>query len=253
MAVTLSEEGTKVNTEEQVKDANNQLIASTVETQTPADASKVSPKDKVEDLLYTQSQTDDLIHAAKSEAGRLQKEAETERDGFKAKAEQAEATIEDTQSERDKLQTDIEELTGDDPKKFDIIARDKTLRGLKRELEKGTNDLAKEVKVHEEIVTVARETNLGIAIRKVSTEYTAGDPVKLKNLCATLGITDEVKLREVADELWEKKAEVKAAPAEGDGETKEKLILDKGTNHGGGEATEQDRLDNMYPSMAKKK
>ncbi|KKK53799.1 hypothetical protein LCGC14_3091140, partial [marine sediment metagenome] len=229
------------------------------EVKTPAEASKVSPEgEKVEEKpIHTQAQTEFLVHVAKSEAGRLQKIAEDERDEFKTKAEKADGMIEDIQKERDTIKAEIEELTSDDPKKFDLVTRENQLREAQRTLKTATEELATQQKDNETIVTSAKETLLEIAIWEVATEYKSGDPVKLKNLCATLGVTDEAKLREVADKLWEKaEAKAPAKKAEGEGgekEVKEKLNLDSGDTHGGGEATEQDVLDNLYPTMAKKK
>lgn len=222
------------------------------EVKTPDEVSKVSPKEeKVEEKpTLTVTQHEALIHMATSEAGRLQKAAETERDGFKTRAEKAEALAEDIQAERDRLQTDIEGLTNDDPKKFDLVKRDKELRDAQRTLQTATDDLATEAKAHEETVKIATDTMLEIAIWDIATEYEGGDPVILKNLCATLGVTTEEKAREVAGNLWEKAEEkVPAKKGESEGEVKEKLSLDPGGSHGVGEKTEQEKLDERFPSM----
>lgn len=253
MAVTKSEEGTKTEAEEQAQ------VASSEEVRTPDGAIKVSPKEKKEKVeekpIYTQTQADELIHAARSEAGRLQKDAETERDDFKTKAGKAEALVEAIQVERDRLQADIEELTADDPKKFDLVKRDRELRDAQRTLKTATDELATQQKDSEAMVTTAKETMLEIAIWEVATEFKGGDPVRLKALCASLGITDEAKLREVAGNIWEKvEAKAPAEKAEGEGEVgKEKLNLDTGDTSGGvGEETDQEKLDKRYPTMAKK-
>ena len=70
-------------------------------------------------------------------------------------------------------------------------------------------------------------------------------------------MTTEEKLREVAGNLWEKaeaKApEKKAEGAEGETEKKKALNLDSGASHGGkGDKSEQERLDDRFPSMVKK-
>lgn len=248
--VTENIEGKKLTEEEQAK------VASSQEGGTPEDASKVSSEGKKveEKPIYTQNQADELIHAAKSESGRLQKDAEIERDGFKTKAEKAESEFEDIQVERNKLQADIENLTSGDPAKFDLIKRDKELREAQHVLKTATADLATEKKASDERVKTANDTLLEIAIWEVATDFKGGDPVRLKNLCASLGVTDEAKLREVAGNIWEK-AEAKAPEkkAEGeDGEAKEKLNLDSGESKGGGKMTEQEAMDALYPSMAKK-
>ncbi len=224
------------------------------EVETPETASKVSSKEKkVEIPTITQTQHEALLHMATSESGRLQKVAETERDELKTKTEKADELLEDIQEERDRLQAANEELTSDDPKKFDIVTRDKELRAAQKLLKTATDELATKNQESDERIKLADSTLLEIAIWEVATEYKGSDPVRLKNLCASLGVTTEAKLREVAGNLWEK-AEAKAPEkkAEGEGEPKEKLNLHHGDNHGGGNRTEQDRLDERYPTMVKK-
>lgn len=247
MAVIKSEEGTTLEAEEQAKAASSEKGG------TPDEASKVSPKaEQVEKPIYTQTQADALIHAAKSTAGRLQTDAETERDVYKAKDVKAAELIEDIQDERDRLQTHLDAITSDDPKKFDIIKLDKELRETQRTLKTGAADLATKNQESDERIKSANDTMLEIAIWEVATEFKGSDPMKLKNLCATLGITTEEKLREVAGNLWEKAEPKTPAKKAEDGEPKAKLNLDDGeTQGGGGKLTEQEILDRRYPTMKK--
>jgi len=71
-AVTESNKGTMAEAEGS--------SAPEAEVKTPEPASTVSPKEETEKVeekpIYTKSQADALIHAAKSEAGRLQTEAD---------------------------------------------------------------------------------------------------------------------------------------------------------------------------------
>jgi len=247
-AVIESKEGTKTETEEQA------VVASSEEVRTPDDASKVSPKEKEqvekEPKLFTQKDLEAAVHTAKSTFGRDIKEIEDERDELKHRLEQVETDVLEIQEERDKLQADLEDMSSDDPKKFDLIKRDRELREAQRLLKKSTDDLATEVKTNEERVKAANETLLEISIWDISTEYKGGNPITLKNLCTTLGVTDEAKLREVAESLWEK---AEAAPTEKpEGKevvVKEKLILDPGDTHGSNQLTDQERLDQRYPTM----
>ncbi|KKL08627.1 hypothetical protein LCGC14_2573960, partial [marine sediment metagenome] len=246
MAVTENAEGTMVEAEG--------IETPEAEPKTPGSESKVSPKEeKVEQdpKLYSQKDYEAAVQIIKSDEGRTRTELESEKDDLSKRVTEIETDVEEVQAERDKLQVTIEELTSDDPKKFDLIKRDRELREQQKLLKKGTEDLAAEVKVHEGRVTLANETLLEIAIWEVATEYKGSDPVKLKNLCTTLGITDEAKLREVAGGLWEK-AEGKAPTKKTEEVEREKLDLDDGaTSGGGGETTEQEVLDNLYPTMKK--
>ncbi len=247
--VTETTEGTKPTAEEQAN------AASKAEGQAPEGESKVSSEKAEEKPIYTQAQADSLLHASKSDSGRLLKDAETARDEALSGKAKAEADSEDIQEERNKLQTDLDDLNSEDPKKFDIIKRDKDLRDQQRELKKGVEDLATEVKVHAETVKIANDTNLEIAIWETATKFKNGDPVKLKALCESLGVTDASKLGGVAETIWEKadgKAPVKKDGEDGETKAKEKLKLDTGDTSGDGNLTEQEKLDKRYPSMAKK-
>ena len=241
MAVEESGKGIALETKGQSE------ITPKVEDVTPDPASTVSPKE--EEKIYSQKQLDDLTHMQNSEAGRQRKAIEDERDQFKTKSESLETDVSDIQAERDKLQNDINELSSDDPKKFDLIKRDKELRDAQRTLKKATDDLASNEKANAERVKVANDTLLEISIWEIATEYQTGDPVKLKNLCSTFGATSEEQIRQVADTLWVK--ETKPAK-EGTPEGKTKLVLDTGKSRGGGLLTEEDRLAARYPTMAKK-
>jgi len=200
--------------------------SSTVETKAP-EKEKVSSEEKPK---YTQKQLDELVHMAKSEAGRERKAIEIVRDQFKSKVEKLETQITDIQTERDKLQSDIEELSADDPKKFDIIKRDKELREIQRNLQTKADEISEKEKASEEKVKLANDTLLEISIWEIAAEYKTGDPVKLKDLCSTFGATSEEQIRKVADTMWEKEA----APPQTEQEKQEALKLVSGKTKGGG-------------------
>ncbi len=251
MAVTESDKGTMTKVEGS--------STPEAEVKTPDEVSTVSPKEKKveEQPIYTQTQHDGLLQMATSEAGRLKTVAETERDEHKTKAEKAEALVEDIQAERDGLQTDIEGLTNDDPKKFDLVKRDKELRDAQRILKTATAELATQKKDNEGIVTTAKETMLEIAIWEAATEYKGGDPVRLKDSIAdfekkfNIKISSVEQIHSVAASKWEK-ADGKTPAKKGENEEKEpkeKLSLDLGGTHGGGEETEEQKLKKRYPKM----
>ena len=227
------------------------------EVKTPEPASKVSPKEEKEKVeekpTVTQSQLQEFIHTATSEAGRLKIDADTERDTAKSEVTRLTSELEGTTEDIKNLEAKLDDMASEDPKKFDVVKELKEARELKGKLKTATDDLASEVKVHEGTVKSANDTMLEIAIWEVATEYKGGDPVRLKALCVTLGVTDEAKLREVAGNLWEK-AEGKAPAKEAEGEVvpKEKLNLDPGDTHGGGEETEEQKLKKRYPKMFSK-
>src|SRR3990167_9061188 len=100
-----------------------------VEGKIPEEAT-LSPED--ETPIYSQRQTDALIHAAKSDWGRQSKLVEEERDKLKTQLKTKETELEDIQSEREALNTQIDDLTSDDPKRFDLIKRDRELRERER-------------------------------------------------------------------------------------------------------------------------
>lgn len=208
--------------------------SSTVETKAP-EKEKVSSE---EEPKYTQKQLDELVHVAKSEAGRERKAIEIERDQFKSKVEKLETQITDIQTERDKLQSDIEELSADDPKKFDIIKRDKELREIQRNLQTKADEISEKEKASEEKVKLANDTLLEISIWEIAAEYKTGDPVKLKDLCSTFGATSEEQIRKVADTMWEKEA----APPQTEQEKQEALKLVSGKTKGG-----SDNLGGLSP------
>ncbi len=224
-----------------------------VEVKTPASESKVSPKEeKVEEKpIYTQTQHDGLLQMATSEAGRLKIDAETERDTAKSDVTRLTSDLEGTTEDIKNLEAKLDDMASEDPKRFDVVKELKEAREIKSKLKVATGELATEVKAHEETVKIAGETMLEIAIWEVAAEYKGGDPVRLKALCVTLGVTDEAKLREVAGNLWEK-GEAKTPAKKDEGEEKEKLSLDGGGTHGGGELTEQQMLDRRYPRTATK-
>ena len=231
----------------EAKAAEQAKVSSAEEAKVPA-KEKVSSTEE-EPRLYTQKQLDDLVHMAKSEAGRDRKALEVERDQFKSKAEKLETQITDIQTERDKLQSDLEEMSADDPKKFDIIKRDRELREQQRINQAKADELAETEKASAEKIRIASETMLEINIWEIAAEYKSSDPVKLKDLCSTFGATSEEQIRKVADTMWEKENPAPKTEAE----KQEALKLVSGKTSGGGEPTEEDRLKSRYPSMYGKK
>jgi len=205
-------------------------------TKTPEVEGKTPVSEKVSSeqaqKLYTQAELDAMLHAAKSEAGRKAKEIEQERDTLKSQLSAKEQEIEDIQSERDSVRQQIEELTADDPKKFDLIKRDKELRDEQRQLRAEKQALEAEKQAHAETIRIASETMREITIWDVASEYEGGDAVRLKALADTVEATTEEKIREVANILWKPKGETERKEPE-----KETLKPYSGYTEGGAKDT----------------
>ncbi len=224
---------------------------------TPESLSKVSPKEeKVEEKpTLTQTQHEALLHMATSESGRLQKDAETERDAAKTSLEKTQDLFEDIQVELKEVRAEIEELTSGDPKKFDLVKRETKLREDNRELKKNLDEAKADWDSKVVRVEASEATDHEITIWDIATGQKGGDPVQLKTLCAKVNATTKEAIRNVAETMWPEKAEAKAPVKKGVEEVKEpkeKLNLDPGETHGGGEETEKERLDKRYPKTATK-
>jgi len=230
--------GTKEEVEGQAQ------VAPSAEPRTPEDASKVSPKE--EKPIYTQKQADALLkaqeHALRSDIGRDLKTLTTERDNFKSEKGKLESALADIQTERDKIQTDLEEATSDDPKKFDLVTRDKQLRDTQRQLKTDADALKADQEANAEKVKLATDTLFEISVWEIAAEYQSGDPVKLKDLCTTFTATSEEQIRKVADTIWQK-VNAKSAPA---GEKAVPLKLVDGETTGGGGETDEERSRKRY-------
>jgi len=162
---------------------------------------KVSPEDE---LRYSQNQLDDFVQRATSEAGRLKKEAEMERDTLKSQIQTKESELGSIQAERDSLQTQIEGLTENDPKKFDLVKQDKQLRERERTLTASLGTLEERERKVAEREEKVNSFNASVLIETIADEYEGGDTAQLKKMCATAGATTEESIREVATILWGK-------------------------------------------------
>ncbi len=158
---------------------------------------------------FTKEQVRKLVSDALTEQGRKHKaEVEPivkERDTLKAQIQSKDDDLKDIATERENLQTQLDELASGDPEKFNILKKDKELRERERELKTGKQALEAEKATHGEQVKLATDTLREISIWEITGEYEAGDPVKLKDLCDTLGTTSEEQIRKAADILWTKK------------------------------------------------
>lgn len=101
------------------------------EGKTPSDASKVSSESTPK---YTEAELKAAVHAAKSEAGREKQTLELERDGFKTKLEAKEEELVGNTAELEKLQTKLEDMSSDDPDRYDVVKELKAAREERKQL-----------------------------------------------------------------------------------------------------------------------
>jgi len=139
------------------------------------------------------------------DAGRERKDMEVERDTVKSQLTAKETELADVVDEREKLQSEITDLTSDDPKKFDIIKKDRDLRERERKLKTDTHALEADKKANADRVKLANDTLREVSIWEISAKYEGSEPVKLKELCDSFGATSEEQITKVADTLWAKK------------------------------------------------
>lgn len=180
---------------------------------TPDEASKVSPEQ--EPLVYTQAQAEVLMHAAKSEAGRELTDVRTERDNLKGRIETAEKQISDMEAERESLQSQIEDLSSNDPAKFDLIKRDKDLRDKIRQHEANVKALGDREKAISEREKEHAAFKFDVDIETVVDEYEDGDSTRLRNALRLFENPTEEQIRSVADSLFGQKAESSESESKG--------------------------------------
>lgn len=162
-----------------------------------------SPEDAPK--THTNEEVNRLIQLARMDRGREIKEVEVERDALKTQVSSKESELADVREERQRLQTQIEDLTSDDPQKFNIVKKDRELREQERKLEKDTVTLEANKKANKDRVELATTTLREIAIWETAGNYDGGSPVKLKDLCDLMEATSEEQIVAVAETLWAKK------------------------------------------------
>ena len=192
MAVAETEPGTMIEVVEPSTPTTKDKIPAT---------EKVSPEDEPK---YSQNQLDLMLQQATSEAGRQRKDAETERDTLKSQIQTKESELGDIQAERDSLQTQIEGLTENDPKKFDLVKKDKDLRIGETKLKTDTQALEDERAKVNARAERADAFEAEVLMETIADEYEGGDKAQLQSMCKTAGAKTEDTIRQVADILWGK-------------------------------------------------
>ena len=166
---------------------------------------------------FTREQLQKFVSDALTDQGRKHKtELEPvirERDTLKSQLQEKETELTGITEERENLQKQIEELASGDPKKFDLIKKDRELRDRERKLKADAQTLEQSKQAHAERVKLADETLREISVWEIATEYEGGDATKLKGLVDTFGATSEEQIRKVAETLWAKKGATPGASA----------------------------------------
>jgi hypothetical protein len=114
--------------------------------------------------------------------------------------------------ENQSLQSQLEELTSGDPKKFDVIKREGKLREGERILLTGTQVLAADIEANKAKNKLSDDTLREIAINQIAAGYEGGDATGLKNAVEKLekdfGITikSEDQIKMAIPSTWAKKA-----------------------------------------------
>ncbi len=189
--------GTMDDKDEQAKSASSKAA------KTPAKEAPVSPEE--EPLIYSQTQGDALFHAGKSEGGRDSVDLRTKLTEAESKVTTLTTNLDDIKSERDKIQGDLEDLSSDDPKKFDLIKRDRDLRQRESDT-KGRLSKAEtlETNLTEREKKVSSFELQGI-VETVAGEYEDGDVKRLKDAIAGFDKPTEEQVRHLAGIIFNDK------------------------------------------------
>ena len=194
----------------------------------PESEVKIPGPEKVsaeEERLYTQTQVNELVHAAKSDAGRIAKGIETERDNLKSQITTRESELGDIQAERDTLQKKLEDLSSDDPQKFDLIKQDKELRDEQRKLKSRIKELDDRDTSLSEREKKVSSFELEVLIESIADEYKDGDSAKLKKAISVFENPTEEQIRNISQIIFSAKSEKE--------EDKAPLKPDSGKTRGG--------------------
>ena len=203
------------------------------EGKTPEGGKEVSAG---EERLYTQKQLDAFIHATKSETGRTAKELERERDTLKAQLASKEGELEDNANDIADLQKKLEDMSSDDPKRFDALKELTAARNERRQLKTRERELEAKEGANAERIAKADAFEVEVLCESIADEYEGGDSKILHSICKTAGVKDEEAIRNLADTLWSKqKATSKKA--------KEPLKTYSGYTEGGGKESLEDLLE----------
>ena len=204
-----------------------------VKGKTP-EGTQVSPQEDVP--IYNQKQADALLHAERSEWGRKVAAIEQERDTLKSQMQSKDAEIEANAEDIKGLEAKLDDMTSDDPKRFEVVSELKAARQERRELKsQKANQDERESKLSERekrVNSFERE----VLIESIADEYEDGDASKLKKAVSLFDNPTEENIRTYPEIFgWKLKAE-------GEGEPPKAPKAYSGKTEGGG-----DNLASMSP------
>jgi len=166
-----------------------------------------------------------------------------ERDELKTRASTAESKIQSIEDERKSLREQIEDLTSDDPKKFDLVKKDRELRDKEAKMKADLQAWQTEKQSYDERISRTAEREKAMTIFDIAAEYDDPQPdvleAKVKDMETKLNvkITTEEQIRSVAEILWGE-SEGKKPP-----EAKEPMKTYSGQTAGGGTESLTDLLE----------
>src|SRR3990167_10491014 len=181
--------------------------ASEKEVKTPEDVSKLSPG---EEPIYSQTQANLLLHAAQSEWGRQRTALEKDRDTYKSQAEKQQSDLADNAKDIEALQTKLDDMSSDDPQKFDVAKELKAAREERKQLKADRVALEDEKRTLEPYKQEKRTRD----IFDIAQEYEVDNYDKLYDLCDVTGANSEEQIRKIADTLWLKRGAEEEATKE---------------------------------------
>jgi len=177
-------------------------------------SSAVSPSE-IQGESFTRAQLETLIAQKHSTLDKQISSLEKDLKESKSTVASKEAELADISEERERLHSEIDDLASNDPKKFDIVKKDRELRERERNLRADTLALQTEKRIHGERIKKAEDHLREITINEIAAKYDNGEPSKLKRLCDLSGVTSEEHITEVAETLWSKKATGTLVPLSG--------------------------------------
>lgn len=148
----------------------------------------------------------------------------SERDTLKGQIETKDSELTDIAEERKGLKEQIDDLTSDDPEKFNLVKKERDLRERESTLKAEKRTLEADKLTQQATVKQASDTLREVAIWEIAAEFEGGDPVKLKELCDKFEVSSKEKIQAAAEAMWPKKPAPVTPP----------ITSDSGLTSGGG-------------------
>ena len=191
-----------------------------------------------EPKLIPETEVEKLVSDRLAQVGRDAKSVEAQ----KSDIERREQALTDWQRQKDE---DEQKAIKDNPELLDVFHQKKALRDREATFKKERLTFEKEKLEHQIEIEGARKMQLEIDVFDIAKEYEGGDAAKLKSVCETFDAKTKEQIRKVAGTFWPK------ATATGKDTTSQKG-RDSGVTQGGtGEKTQEQSLDERYPTMKK--